>query len=110
MGDNNFVDGIKPDSFDRFTHRWITPATLVIVIGFIVWGVQLNIITLQSVERIAELNKEGLRMSSEIAGLSGQRLEALAITAATVKALDVLERRITRNETWIIENRDNQKP
>ena len=27
MGDNNFVDGIRPDSFDRFTHRWITPAT-----------------------------------------------------------------------------------
>lgn len=36
------------DSFNAFINKWVTPATIVVVFGAIVWGVQLNIATLQN--------------------------------------------------------------
>lgn len=41
------------DSFNLFIQKWVTPATVVIVFGAIVWGVQLNIVSLQHAKAIA---------------------------------------------------------
>lgn len=35
------------DSFNLFVSKWVTPATVVIVFGAIVWGVQLNFLMLE---------------------------------------------------------------
>lgn len=41
------------DSFNAFVQKWVTPATVVIVFGAIVWGVQLNLLSLQHTRAIA---------------------------------------------------------
>lgn len=99
-----YADGIKPDSFDRFTHRWVTPATLVALIGAIIWGVQLNMITLQSVDTIATLTADSRRAAVSVSQLEVRRAESAAIQRSTVLTLDRLERRLTRAEEKVYNN------
>jgi len=102
-----YDDGVKPDSFDRFTHRWVTPASLMVLFGAVVWGVQLNLITLQSVERIAALSEESIELSRKVAALEAQRYEISALLASTADTLDKITARIERNEGFIFRNNNS---
>lgn len=53
------------DSFNAFIDKWIRPSTIVIVFGAIVWGVQLNFITLEQAKSISALQKEVSRVREQ---------------------------------------------
>ena len=106
----DYDDGVKPDSFDRFTHRWITPASIMVLFGAVVWGVQLNLITLQSVERIAALSEQSIDLSRKVAALEAHRYEISALLASTAATLDKITDRIERCEGFIFGNNKNSQP
>ena len=101
------LDERKPsDSFDRFTHRWVTPATLLTLLGAVVWGVQLNLVTLDTVKNLAILNETHKKTAIEIKELDRVLLQATVVLEAAVKTQAALEKRMSRNEVWIIQNRN----
>lgn len=56
------------DSFNAFIQKWVTPATVVIVFGAIVWGVQLNIVSLQNARGIAANGEKLDAMAERLVG------------------------------------------
>lgn len=96
------------DTFKAFTQRWTTPSVLVslllLILGGITWGVQLNSAILKLTESQAintstvnELRREGL----DAAVLQAR---TAAVVESIAKQVDALERRMTRNESNISEN------
>ena len=100
------------DSFQEFTSKWITPATLVIMFGAIVWGIQLNVAVMQNAKAIAALTTtlEGVKEKqaehdlawARAVVIQDQLLERLAINTETLNAhlgeAEDWKRRILMNE------------
>lgn len=85
--------------------QWSGPAGMVVLLGAIVWGVQLNQLALQNSTQIAVIVANQKSDAQRQQAVS----QTLAATAATVQhvadQVDKLELRMTRNEAWIYSNR-----
>ena len=85
------------DKFGDFLNKWITPVTLTAIFGAIIWGVQLNIATLNTTKQVASLLVEYQTLEREITALD-RSVSRIAII------LDNLENRIARTEEVVEEH------
>ena len=86
------------DSFNNFIDKWITPATIMVAIGAIIWGVQLNIATLQQGERIGVHDKAIDRLQKQQYQLENQMVRVSTLLDSTAKRLEVMEERAREHE------------
>lgn len=101
------------DAFNAFIQKWVTPATVVIVFGAIVWGVQLNILSLQHAQAIAR-NHEAVKSLDQrltSAQFDAQKMallleQATQHLAAVQKSLDDHYREAEQWKRQIIRNQD----
>ena len=99
------------DTFKEFVSRWTTPSVLIslllIVVGGITWGVQLNSAILKLTDRSATQGAALSQLRRE--GLDAAVIQArtAAVVESIAKQVDALEARMTRNESWISENRNH---
>ena len=93
------------DRFLEFLNKWISPFTITASIGFIIWLVQLNAATLAHQSRISviEQNIEYIQRDDQSMALLISR--TTAVQESLTRQLRILEARMTRNESWISENR-----
>jgi hypothetical protein len=100
------------DSFRVFMQRWTTPSVLIslllLILGGITWGVQLNsailkltAVTTQTRASVSELRREGLDAAIIQA-------RTAAVVESIAKQVDTLEARMTRNESWISNNTNHK--
>lgn len=80
-----------PSFGDRLMEKWFTPATLTIVFGGVVWGVQLNFAVTQLVEEIGRVKASAVR-----AELRADTMSESLVRAAVI--LERVERRLDRVE------------
>jgi len=79
------------DSFKLFISQWVTPFTLVIAFGAVVWGIQLNYATLQNTKRLGA-------QAAEIRLIRDQDISANLILVRATLLQDQLEKRLVRVE------------
>ena len=93
------------DRFLEFLNKWISPFTFTASIGFIIWLVQLNAAALSYQSRISviEQNIEYIQRDDQSMALLISR--TTAVQESLTRQLRILEARMTRNESWISENR-----
>jgi hypothetical protein len=100
----------EPSPEKTFIQRWTQP-TLVIglfsmIFYLIVWGVQ---VTTESASqgRLISVNTQAIRLlSKRYDAQAAESARTTAIQEALLRQLDVLERRMTRNEANISDNRN----
>ena len=96
------------DTFKEFVTKWTTPSVLIslllLILGGIVWGVQLN----TAILKLTEAQSADNAMIKDIREEASNTAVVLARTAAVVESValqvDRLERRMTRNEGNIADN------
>lgn len=105
------------DSFNLFIQKWVTPATVVIVFGAIVWGVQLNVLSLQHTRAIAANHEKIIQLESrEIKTEFDLQRTALLLeqTSANLAELKTAhDNHIQEAERWkrrILLNEERTKP
>ena len=90
--------------------KWTGPAGILIMFGAIVWGVQLNFAVLALTDELAAqrvILERNMEQSNEVT-LSVAK--AATLLESLTRQLDILERRMTRNETWITRDREHVSP
>ena len=101
------------DSFNEFVKKWMTPATVLTAFGAVVWGVQLNIISVKNSETGAA-NAQAIRVLTERVTSDEFELQRTALlleqTSANLAALKrASEAHNAEAEKWkrqIIRNQD----
>lgn len=88
-------------------NKWSGPAGVMVLLGAIVWGVQLNIGMLKLVDEIGQLKEENIQQRLDQTTLANDVVRTAAILQSVANQLDNLEQRMTRNEGWISDNRAN---
>lgn len=96
------------DSFKAFIDKWHTPTVYTILIGGIIWGVQLNFAVLELTKQMAIQHEETDAIRDEVQNLTVLLAKTAAELGAVARVNDALERRMTRNETWISQNRNHK--
>ena len=103
-------------SFRRFMDKWVTPTTIAILFGAIVWGVQLNVLTMNLVESDAEQNEKIEKLADAVNSMSFNSTRQSLIMDATVQKLTELDAKLADHmkaaEKWkrrIIANEINFK-
>ena len=93
------------DRLLEFLNKWISPFTITATIGFIIWLVQLNGAALSHQARLSaiEQNIEHIQRDDQSMALLISR--TTAVQESLARQLRILEARMTRNESWISENR-----
>jgi len=101
------------DTFQSFIQKWVTPATIVIAFGAIVWGVQTNAITIQNAKAIEKQSLEFGSLASRIVQteLNAQRTAILLeqATSNLTRLQRAVNDHLTEAEAWkrrIIRNQD----
>lgn len=107
---------IDTGNFRRFMDKWITPTTIAILFGAIVWGVQLNVLTMNLVESDAEQNEKIEKLAASINDMSFNTTRQSLIMDATVQKLTKIDAQLAEHiktaEKWkrrIISNELNLK-
>lgn len=99
------------DSFKEFVTRWTTPSVLIslllMIVGGITWGVQINSAILKLTESQSKTQTVVAQMRSESLDAALIQAKTAALVESIAKQVDQLERRMTRNESWINENRSH---
>lgn len=88
--------------------KWTGPSAMLILLGGIVWGVQLNFAVLGLTEQLAEQTQRLQDTNEEIEGNAVLMARTAAVLDSLVRQVDALERRMTRNESWISNNREHK--
>ena len=92
------------DSFNEFIQKWITPLTLLTFFGAIVWGVQLNIITIQHTEAIASQQRQLHILEEDDNTTAISLAQGIIVQQQMVRALERIEKKVTRHaeeaEEW----------
>ena len=95
-----------------FLNKWISPFTVTAVIGFIIWLVQLNAATLGQESRISVVEQNIMHIQNDDHSMALLISRTTAVQESLTRQLRILEERMTRNESWISENRHdhNERP
>lgn len=88
---------MNTEAIPRFLDKWITPTTLLAILGGIVWGVQLNAAVLSLTDAVGRYSNE-LDRAQEI---NATQTVALARTA---EILAQVQKRLDKAETHVIEH------
>ena len=99
---------MQGSTLNQIIQKWSGPTGVVVLFGAIIWGVQLNLATLSLVEEVTIMRQQHEELKDEVNGLSSQVLRMTAVLDSAIRTQDALERRMTRNESWISENRDHE--
>ena len=81
------------DSFQEFTSKWITPATLLIMFGAVVWGIQLNVAVVANAKAVGAVTASQKDLQAK------QAEHDLAWARAVVIQEQLLERLATNEES-----------
>jgi cell division protein FtsL len=89
-------------TLEQFSEKWITPSSLMILIGAIIWGVQLNAAVLDLAREISKLEQRVAQNTT----INVAQNESL-IKLGTI--VDGIEKRIQKAEHHVIEHeRDSE--
>jgi hypothetical protein len=86
------------DSFNDFVQRWITPFTVLTFFGAVIWGVQLNYITLQLTEAVAVQKDQIDRLRRDDAAVSVTLAQGIMVQQHIVKALERIEEQLDQHD------------
>ena len=98
------------DSFKAFVDKWHTPALYTVLLGGIIWGVQLNFAVLELTKQMAAQQQDLKDTKDEVHSMAVLIAQTVAELKAVSRYHDALERRMTRNESWIDENKHHTHP
>ncbi|WP_372743278.1 hypothetical protein [Neptunomonas sp.] len=91
------------DAFNQWIDKWIRPTTVMIVVGAIVWGVQLNIVTLNHAELISAQN---IRIAKMVAA---QHQTEIELTRTAVLLDQIAQRLQETAEIVAIHNKEAEE-
>ena len=92
------------DSFKAFVDKWATPTMFTVLLGGIIWGVQLNFAVLKLTEQMASQNASIIDLKTEYRTTAILNARTSAILDGLTQQIKALEQRMTRNEGNIADN------
>ena len=88
-----------------FLNKWISPFTVTAVIGFIIWLAQHNFAILNQETRISALEQNIMHIQNDDHSMALLISRTTAVQESLTRQLRILEERMTRNESWISDNK-----
>lgn len=100
------------EDIKKLVRQWATPSIVITLITTIIygiiWGVQLNEVAITHAQTLGILNKEVKDLRREQVSSAVLNARTAAVLEALAKQVDALESRMTRNESWITDNREHR--